>query len=728
MPNFSSNLWRFTRWLTLIFFVGVTLLLVVLRWQPIWLVAFYNNVQDSIAIELSKPEITFLPITIAAEDIGVQMEGLELVVTSVDASVSISELWDEQPFWALYAGTVDVQTTPTGESSGGGGFSIPTEALAFTTVNVSQLKVDEQLSGRIKLTQSVPGTIEVDLAIDQSADGETLSLAATGSLTQTNVNTFASNLTLAVSQGDSLAVTSQLLADVTLGDATRILLDNSQATIDGSGERTSLQSITGEIVLGSDTLRIDNLNALLSHAESEPHALALSGQVGLDEEREFSFEGTIRNPSEQSTKAQFSGNLGVATSVGLTLDSSGLPTFVGALPLSGDQLYPLQITGELEIADASLKVTDFQLTSPANTFSSSLSYQPEPLVISVELNAKMLSIPLLASAQASEEAVPNPEVPTQEVTSSKEETLEADSDEAPLFSDQPIDWAWLETGSVEFTAKADVLNLQEAAFQDFQMVISSDPGIVRLSTLQGNLGDGGFSGSSEIAKSEQGAEMQMQFNLERVALEEFGFVPQDELAGGQLLSNIRLATRGASPAELAANLNGLSLLLLDSATLSNDVVEIVGSDVFTETLNKLNPFYKEDPSTQVACALARFEIQDGVLKSDRELILETDKMEIFGDGKVELAKDSIDITFSPSAKQGIGVNVGSLVKFLKLGGSVRKPAPEVDALGVLHSGAAIGAAVATGGVSVLAEGLAKRVINAGSVCDKYRLPQPMSES
>jgi len=51
---------------------------------------------------------------------------------------------------------------------------------------------------------------------------------------------------------------------------------------------------------------------------------------------------------------------------------------------------------------------------------------------------------------------------------------------------------------------------------------------------------------------------------------------------------------------------------------------------------------------------------------------------------------------------------------------------DLHAAGLLKSGLAVGAAISTGGASVLAEGLAKRVLNVGSACDAARNPQTAS--
>ena len=85
-----------------------------------------------------------------------------------------------------------------------------------------------------------------------------------------------------------------------------------------------------------------------------------------------------------------------------------------------------------------------------------------------------------------------------------------------------------------------------------------------------------------------------------------------------------------------------------------DVVEIVGSDMFMEMLNKLNPFHKEDPATELECAVAVFDVENGLLSSKKNLVVETKKMKIIGDGKIALVPEDLDITFSPSARQGVG--------------------------------------------------------------------------
>ena len=115
----------------------------------------------------------------------------------------------------------------------------------------------------------------------------------------------------------------------------------------------------------------------------------------------------------------------------------------------------------------------------------------------------------------------------------------------------------------------------------------------------------------------------LSFQVENIELERFGFLPQDELRGGSLQVAIDLTGSGASSAALASSLDGELLFMVRDATLANDVIELAGSDLIMETLSKLNPFVRDDPSTELRCALAQFSADDGVLKTNNGLVMET---------------------------------------------------------------------------------------------------------
>ena len=101
---------------------------------------------------------------------------------------------------------------------------------------------------------------------------------------------------------------------------------------------------------------------------------------------------------------------------------------------------------------------------------------------------------------------------------------------------------------------------------------------------------------------------QFALDLEGVVLESFGLLPTEQLTGGDTTIHMDLASQGTSALDLVGALNGEAHLMVENAVLQNGLIDMVGSDVLVESMNKLNPFRKEDPTTNLECALVDFKI------------------------------------------------------------------------------------------------------------------------
>ena len=354
-----------------------------------------------------------------------------------------------------------------------------------------------------------------------------------------------------------------------------------------------------------------------------------------------------------------------------------------------------------------LNIEHLSYVSDEQEFELSLQGNLTERVFSGTLAAKRLSVPPFGQASAN----------AQDTTIlAQTETVSAP---AKLLGDQAIGLNWLHQAQLELAVQADVLVLGSAQFDSFASVIDLRDGVLG-TRVQGRVDQSPVDAQLDVSAVENGSvDVRMQLNLQGVSLEQLGFLPQDQLTGGDLTVQLSLDSSGASPAALGANLTGNGVVMIEDAQLANDYVETVGSDVVMELVNKLNPFHKADPTTQLNCAIAQFDADNGKVDFGDRLAFETSKMKILADGHIDLNDESINITFTPSAQQGVGINVGNLVKFVKLGGTLIEPVPEIDALGTLQSGLAVGAAISTGGASILAEGLIKRAISAGSACDTW---------
>ncbi|MGB1543843.1 MAG: AsmA family protein [Spongiibacter marinus] len=206
----------------------------------------------------------------------------------------------------------------------------------------------------------------------------------------------------------------------------------------------------------------------------------------------------------------------------------------------------------------------------------------------------------------------------------------------------------------------------------------------------------------------------------RVDGSDYGKLGLEKAAGirggtGDIRLNLRAS--GNSPADLAASLNGQVDIKITDLEAKGNALNLIGSDVLTETFNKLNPFREKRSTTQIECLAVHFKGNDGKFISNDGIALETEASKIIGTGHIDFANEELRFGISPIARKGVGINVGAAAGLVRLGGSFSKPRVEADPGGMFTSGLSTGAAIYTGGLSLVAQGLMKRALYSGSACD-----------
>ena len=89
-------------------------------------------------------------------------------------------------------------------------------------------------------------------------------------------------------------------------------------------------------------------------------------------------------------------------------------------------------------------------------------------------------------------------------------------------------------------------------------------------------------------------------------------------------------------------------------------------------------------------------------------------------GQVNLRNEKLDIAFRAKPREGIGISLGTVAnQLLSLRGTLRSPSITID---VMSSVTTTGAAVATGGLSLLARGLWDRLSAEASICEEEAVP------
>ena len=130
-------------------------------------------------------------------------------------------------------------------------------------------------------------------------------------------------------------------------------------------------------------------------------------------------------------------------------------------------------------------------------------------------------------------------------------------------------------------------------------------------------------------------------------------------------------------------------------------------------LEALNPFRKTSEHTEFECGIAFAELTGGEAVLD-PLATRTAQLTVVGQGRIDFASEAIDLSWTLKPRQGVGISASSITNpYVKLGGTLAAPSLDLKPLSAITS---MGAAVATGGLTVVSSGLYNRITAERKVC------------
>ena len=180
---------------------------------------------------------------------------------------------------------------------------------------------------------------------------------------------------------------------------------------------------------------------------------------------------------------------------------------------------------------------------------------------------------------------------------------------------------------------------------------------------------------------------------------------------------LEFATEGSTVRELAANLNGYAQVTGKEGHMKNSIALNLLGNFFEELISAVNPFMKQEPYTTISCFAAYAEIVDGIATLNPGAVMQTDKLDMFAVGQVDLRSERIRLRFDTKARKGIGVNVSDFVNpFVGVGGTLARPKLGLDPKNAMFEG---GVAYATGGLSIVLKGVYDRWFGAKNPCADF---------
>lgn len=121
----------------------------------------------------------------------------------------------------------------------------------------------------------------------------------------------------------------------------------------------------------------------------------------------------------------------------------------------------------------------------------------------------------------------------------------------------------------------------------------------------------------------------------------------DRLEGvtGRFDGDLSLHATGRDTAAVLGSTGGRLTLFLDDGAMPDELATKIAGDVLTAMFTD----FDEDDKTPIRCALVDFDVDSG-LASARRMMLNTGEFLLFGDGRINLQKGTLDVKFIPRAK------------------------------------------------------------------------------
>ncbi|HSF06075.1 MAG TPA: AsmA family protein [Methylomirabilota bacterium] len=183
-----------------------------------------------------------------------------------------------------------------------------------------------------------------------------------------------------------------------------------------------------------------------------------------------------------------------------------------------------------------------------------------------------------------------------------------------------------------------------------------------------------------------------------------------QISGGETSVAVDLTGTGGSLRRLAATASGTVRIVVGPAHLAANALD-VGGDTLTKLLDIVNPFRKSDTTTELRCAVVRLPLRDGLVKIERSVAYETSKINVVMAGLVDLREETLDLAIRPSVTQGLRIGVANLAELVRVTGPLMEPRIGLDTMGAARQAVSVGAAVATGGLSLLGEAALRGAID-----------------
>ena len=448
--------------------------------------------------------------------------------------------------------------------------------------------------------------------------------------------------------------------------------------------------------------------AKLSAYEPAPVAYALkaAGEVSNDQVRLDDVSGTI-------------GSATIAASGSLGFGSDDAPRAL-TVSLSGDRLSDLGAIEGWELVDSPFDLNVQAKSQGGLIEATNMKLKLGPNDVRGDLSIATQDRLRVRANLASENFIVGA-VLTKEQNDKLDQMVDGDDTETPddgrVIPDFTFPTELLNTLDAQLQIAVGTGSYRDEILRNIKLDATLNNGALDMRTLSAETTFGGFNSNFRLTPVSKSYELEFGMDADKVRIPTIKSESTDRIPYRGNDIDIYVTGTGRDLREVAANANGFIWVRGERRQIDNVKFSGLFGDATTEIFRTVNPFVEKDEVTTIECERYLFEIEDGIMRTSPILFLKTDKLNISSAGSINLQEETLRLGIETSPRKGIGLSASDLLKpFVRVGGTMAEPRPEIDPKGSLIEG---GAAFYTAGLSILAKSLYQRWIKADKDCSEY---------
>lgn len=395
-------------------------------------------------------------------------------------------------------------------------------------------------------------------------------------------------------------------------------------------------------------------------------------------------QGEIRFADEESTsKLHWNGNIPSLARI-FTLDGKELndQSFSWSADLVGDG-------NELKIDDLLLKIDESDIQGKVYFTAGDV---PE---VNVDVYSDLIAVAPLVAEEEEDDYDPEPEF-----------------DNGKFIPDTPIPFDVLKR--LNATLDIDIGELQRGnlLMRDIELDATLQDGVLDISNASFKARAGALVARARLESTGDSGKAKIELVARQFALG-LSELNADLAMTGDV--DINLTAEGADLRTLLGSANGEVFIDARGGRIAqNPIIHRLYGDLLREILTTINPFSETDPYTDFQCMVVPVKFDDGVATGAPSAFVSTSKIRILVTTMIDLKTEELQISFRTTPRRALSVSAGELLNpYVQVVGTLAAPRLAVDETGLLISG---GAAVATGGLSILARGVWDRLSRSRDAC------------